>query len=57
MIHVTQEQFLDKFKGWTGNLHTQIEDSIESNLDLFLGASGDMGKYLGSLVSGKKGTG
>ena len=54
---VTQKEFLNKFESLTSNLQTQIEFSRESNLDLFLEGKGGIGEYLGSLVSGKKGTG
>lgn len=51
-----KEDFILNFKDFSNNWPIQIRQSRLSNLDMFLSDSGPMGEYLGSLITGKKGT-
>lgn len=51
-----KEDFILNFKDFSNNWAIQIRQSRLSNLDMFLSDSGPMGEYLGSLITGKKGT-
>jgi hypothetical protein len=52
----SQEQFISEFKTFSDKWPTQIRQSILTNLDGFVSESGNMGEFLASLITGKKGT-
>lgn len=51
-----KEDFISNFKTFSDTWPLRIKQSIFSNLDGFVSDSGFMGEYLGSLITGKKGT-
>ena len=50
-----KETFVNVMKTFTKTWSSQIDLSLESNLDLFIGDSGNMGELLGYFITGKKG--
>jgi len=51
-----KEDFIRHFKSFSDTWFVRIKQSIISNLDGFVSESGFMGEFLGSLITGKKGT-
>lgn len=52
----SQKDFITNFKSFSDTWPIRINQSINTNLDGFVSESGFMGEYLGSLITGKKGT-
>jgi hypothetical protein len=51
-----EEEFIQRFKTYSDIWPIRMQQSIDSNLDLFMSESTGMGEYLGSLLTGIRGT-
>jgi len=50
------DEFIFEFKTWTDTWYRKIQLSVDRNLSLFPGNTGDYGELFGSLITGKLGT-